>query len=66
MDQEKYQIQVRPPGDLLPNIIRDLIVRQNISNAAILYDETFGKNKYTPIFTFTKAKMFVFLPSSLT
>ena len=39
--QQKYLIQVRPPGDLLPDIIRDLALATNITNAAILYDSSF-------------------------
>ena len=40
-EQKKYLIQVRPPGDLLPDIIRDLVLATNITNAAILYDSSF-------------------------
>jgi len=39
--QKQYLIQVRPPGDLLPKIIRDLALASNITNAGILYDKTF-------------------------
>ena len=41
-EQKKYLIQVRPPGDILPDIIRDLALTNNITNAAILYDSSFG------------------------
>ena len=41
-EQKKYLIQVRPPGDLFPDIIRDLAIASNITNAAILYDSSFG------------------------
>lgn len=30
-----------PPGDILPEVIRAIIVYMNITNAAILYDDTF-------------------------
>ncbi|CAB4065386.1 GRIN [Lepeophtheirus salmonis] len=40
-DQGKYLIRVRPPGDLLPNIIRNIITSDNITNAAVLYDDSF-------------------------
>jgi len=40
-EQQQYLIQVRPPGDLLPAIIRDLAIASNITNAGILYDTTF-------------------------
>jgi len=39
--QKQYLIQVRPPGDILPSIIRDLAMASNITNAGILYDSTF-------------------------
>ncbi|XP_023346465.1 ionotropic receptor 25a [Eurytemora carolleeae] len=41
MEQSKYLIQVRPPGDTLPDIIRSLVTDLNITNAGILYDESF-------------------------
>merc|ERR1719402_1523323 len=43
--QKNYLIQVRPPGDLIPDILRDLIMMQNITNAGILYDHTFVMDK---------------------
>ena len=36
-------MQVRSPGDILPNIIRDLATFTNINTAAVLYDDTFSK-----------------------
>lgn len=39
--QQNYLIQIRPPGDVITGVIRELIERQNITNAAILYDDTF-------------------------
>lgn len=41
-EQKKYLIQIMPPADLIPEIIRAIILNQNISNAAILYDDSFG------------------------
>ena len=41
--QEKYLIQVRSPTDLFQFIVRDLARHTNITNAAILYDDSFGK-----------------------
>ena len=38
-----FYCKVRPPGDLIPDILRDLIMMQNITNAGILYDHTFGE-----------------------
>lgn len=45
-EQQKYLIQIMPPNDLIPEVIRTIIINQNISNAAILYDESFGKFYY--------------------
>lgn len=41
--QIDYLIQIRPPGDVITGVIRELVMRQNITNAAILYDSSFGK-----------------------
>ena len=41
--QSHYLVQVRGPHDLYQHIIRDLAHSTNLSTAAILYDETFGK-----------------------
>ena len=49
-EQKKYLIQVRPPGDLLPSIIRDLALASNITNAGILYDKTFGEHRNITVF----------------
>jgi len=43
-EQEKYLIQVRPPGDLLPTIIKNFALASNITNAGILYDPSFVMN----------------------
>ncbi|XP_017764533.1 PREDICTED: ionotropic receptor 25a-like [Eufriesea mexicana] len=40
-DQQGYLIQVMPPADLIPEVIRHLCVQLNITNAAILYDHNF-------------------------
>ncbi|CAG0883411.1 unnamed protein product [Cyprideis torosa] len=48
-DEEKYLIQVMPPGDIMTEVIRVLVERQNITSAAILYDETFGQEGYSSI-----------------
>lgn len=45
-EQQKYLIQIMPPNDLIPEVVRTIIINQNISNAAILYDESFGKYQY--------------------
>ena len=45
--QEKYLIQIRPPADVMPDAFREIILRQNATNAAILYDSTFGKKTFS-------------------
>ncbi len=40
-DQKKYLVQVRPPGDVITGVIRQVIDRSNITNAAVLFDDTF-------------------------
>ena len=42
--QEKYLIQIRPPGDVMPDAFREMVLMQNATNAAILFDDTFGKH----------------------
>ncbi len=41
-NQEKYLIQLMPPGDILTEVIRTIVSTQNITSAAIMYDESFG------------------------
>ncbi|XP_053673131.1 ionotropic receptor 25a [Anopheles nili] len=36
-----YLLQVMPPADMIPQVIRSIIIHMNITNAAILYDHTF-------------------------
>ena len=43
VEQEKYLVQIRPPGDVITMSIRTLVSTQNITSAAVLYDDTFGK-----------------------
>jgi hypothetical protein len=38
----KYLIQVQPPGDLIPEAIRTIVIAQNMSSAGILFDDSFG------------------------
>jgi ionotropic glutamate receptor len=40
-EQEKYLVQVRSPSDMFQYIIKDMATLTNITNAAILFDETF-------------------------
>jgi glutamate receptor, ionotropic, invertebrate len=39
--KKNYLLQVMPPSDVLTEIIRSIVTYNNITNAAILYDETF-------------------------
>ena len=39
--KKNYLLQVMPPSDVLTEIVRSIVVYMNITNAAILYDETF-------------------------
>ena len=42
-EQEKYLVQVRSPADMFQYIIKDMATLTNITNAAILFDETFSE-----------------------
>lgn len=39
--KSKYLLQVMPPADIIPEVIRSIVKYMNITNAAILYDDTF-------------------------
>lgn len=41
-NQRNYLLQVMPPTDIIPEVIRSIVEYMNITNAAILYDESFG------------------------
>ena len=40
-EQAEYLVQVRGPHDMFQYIVRDLVTATNVSNAAILFDESF-------------------------
>ncbi|XP_034234147.1 ionotropic receptor 25a isoform X1 [Thrips palmi] len=40
-DQMKYLVQVSPPADMIPEVIRSIVLAWNISNAGILFDDSF-------------------------
>ncbi|KAJ8960481.1 hypothetical protein NQ318_013765 [Aromia moschata] len=41
-DSEKeYLVQICPPADIIPEIVRSIVLNQNITNAAILFDDSF-------------------------
>ena len=42
-EQEKYLVQVRSPADMFRYIIKDMAMLTKISNAAILFDESFSE-----------------------
>ena len=39
--QANYLLQIMPPVDIIPEVIRSIIIYMNITNAAILYDDSF-------------------------
>ncbi|KAK4002516.1 hypothetical protein OUZ56_004340 [Daphnia magna] len=46
-NQTKYLVQVMPPSDIIPQLIALVTSMQNMTNAAILYDDSFDvTNKY--------------------
>ncbi|XP_045585173.2 ionotropic receptor 25a isoform X1 [Procambarus clarkii] len=40
-NESKYLVQLMPPGDIIVQAIRDIVRTQNITNAGIIYDDTF-------------------------
>nr|QZH55075.1 ionotropic receptor 25a [Achelura yunnanensis] len=40
-NQTKFLLQVMPPADILPEAIRAIVTKQDITNAAIIFDEFF-------------------------
>lgn len=40
-NKQKYLLQVMPPADFVPEVVRSIVRKANISYAAILYDATF-------------------------
>jgi len=41
--EKKYLIQIMPPADIIPEIIRSIVLYQKITNAGILFDDSVGK-----------------------
>ncbi|KAA0197271.1 Ionotropic receptor 25a [Hyalella azteca] len=39
--QDQYLVQLLPPADVLVQAVRDMVNTQNITNAAVIYDDTF-------------------------
>ncbi|XP_056631910.1 ionotropic receptor 25a [Diorhabda sublineata] len=39
--EKNYLIQISPPADIIPEIVRTIVLYQNITNAAILFDKSF-------------------------
>lgn len=42
-EQRRYLLQVMPPSDIIPEVIRSIIYYMNMTNAGILFDKTFGE-----------------------
>ena len=41
-DQTQYLVQVRPPGDTMTDVLRQLVEDHNITNAAVIFDDSYG------------------------
>lgn len=41
-NEKEYLVQICPPADIIPEIVRSIVLNQNITNAAILFDSSFG------------------------
>ena len=41
--EQEYLIHIHQPGDVIPYIVKNLISHHNITSAALLYDDSFGK-----------------------
>lgn len=55
-NEKEYLIQIMPPADIIAEIVRTIVLNQNITNAAILFDDYFGKKKLVIFLT-----VFIFL-----
>ncbi|XP_021939210.1 ionotropic receptor 25a isoform X4 [Zootermopsis nevadensis] len=42
--EKNYLIQIMPPADIMPEIIRRIVIFQNITNAGILFDDSIVMN----------------------
>ena len=54
MEEKKYLVQVLPPMDSAVQVIRKIVMDQNITSAGIIFDDSFGKSLLT-LFQFLKA-----------
>lgn len=47
INQQKsgFLLQIMPPTDIIPEVIRSIVEYMNITNAAILYDDSFGNSE---------------------
>lgn len=50
--KQNYLLLIMPPSDVIPEVIRSIIEFMNITNAAILYDESFGMTKFSIIINY--------------
>lgn len=41
MEEKEFLVQVMPPGDIIGQMIHDIGASQNLTNAGILYDDSF-------------------------
>ncbi|KAK9884539.1 hypothetical protein WA026_007380 [Henosepilachna vigintioctopunctata] len=50
-DEKKYMIQINPPNDIIPQVIKHIVKKQNITNAAVIFDSSFVmEHKYKSLF----------------
>lgn len=42
VSQSNYLIQIMPPADIIAECVRAIVNKQDITNAAILFDDSFG------------------------
>ena len=45
-----YLIQISPPADSLSDIVRVMVEERGVTNAAILFDHTFGESSHCQAF----------------
>ena len=45
-----YLIQISPPADSLSDVVRVMVEERGVTNAAILFDHTFGESSHCQAF----------------
>ena len=58
--EKEWLLTMKPPGDTIPAIIKDMVIEHNMSTVAIFYDDTFDLDaKYTSILEPTYARYII-------